>query len=337
MSLSQSDTRARGAPVRTSRATRRRPADLNGSLADGLPSPYHVFSRPAWSALREDTPMTLSDEEVLRLRALGDPIELPEVETIYLPLSRLLNLYVTATQHLHRATRRFLAGGGRGRETRETFAKVPYVIGVAGSVAVGKSTTARLLKALLARWPSSPKVDLVTTDGFLKPNARLEAEGPDGAEGLPGELRPRRAPALHGRDQGWRGAGPRARLQPSRIRRDGRRAEHDRPARHPHPRGRQRAADRRAERRPHPLRLRLFRLLDLYRCRRGHAPALVCRALHAAAWHGVSRPALLLPPVQPHLGRGGRGDGQPDLGRDQPRQPPPEHPADAPPAPTCCF
>ena len=125
--------------------------------------------------------MTLSDEEVLRLRALGDPIELPEVETIYLPLSRLLNLYVTATQHLHRATRRFLAG----RENRATFAKVPYVIGVAGSVAVGKSTTARLLKALLARWPSSPKVDLVTTDGFLKPNARLEAEGLMEKKGFP--------------------------------------------------------------------------------------------------------------------------------------------------------
>ena len=154
--------------------------DRNGSLRGDLPAPYHVFSRTAWSALREDTPMTLSDEEVVRLRALNDPIELPEVETIYLPLSRLLNLYVTATQHLFRATRRFLAA-----QEDEGFTKVPYVIGVAGSVAVGKSTTARLLKALLARWPSSPKVDLVTTDGFLKPNARLEAEGLMERKGFP--------------------------------------------------------------------------------------------------------------------------------------------------------
>ncbi len=124
--------------------------------------------------------MTLTDAEVVHLRALNDPIELPEVETIYLPLSRLLNLYVTATQHLFHATRRFLAA----RE-RDGFTKVPYVIGVAGSVAVGKSTTARLLKALLARWPSSPKVDLVTTDGFLKPNAQLSAEGLMERKGFP--------------------------------------------------------------------------------------------------------------------------------------------------------
>lgn len=154
--------------------------DANGSLRDGLPSPYHVFSRRHWAALREDTPLTLSDADVVRLRALNDPIELPEVETIYLPLSRLLNLYVTATQHLFRATRRFLHGGHANG-----FTKVPYVIGVAGSVAVGKSTTARLLQALLARWASSPKVDLVTTDGFLKPNARLAAEGLMERKGFP--------------------------------------------------------------------------------------------------------------------------------------------------------
>lgn len=154
--------------------------DERAAAASVLPSPYRVFSRSDWAALRDGVPMTLSDEEVVRLRALNDPIELPEVETIYLPLSRLMNLYCTAAQHLFHATRRFLAA----REA-EGFTKVPYVIGIAGSVAVGKSTTARLLQALLARWSSSPKVDLVTTDGFLKTNAVLEADGLMARKGFP--------------------------------------------------------------------------------------------------------------------------------------------------------
>src|SRR3569623_2859254 len=106
--------------------------------------------------------MTLTSEEVTRLRALHDRLDIKEVEDIYLPLSRLLSLYVTATQRLFRAQERFL---------NVTDEKMPFIIGVAGSVAVGKSTTARVLQALLARWPTSPKVDLVTTDGFLFPNA----------------------------------------------------------------------------------------------------------------------------------------------------------------------
>ncbi len=130
-------------------------------------SPYHTFSRGEWAALREDTPMTLMPEEVTRLRSLHDRLDIAEIEDIYLPLSRLLSLYVAATQRLFRAQQRFLG-------TAE--AKMPYVIGVAGSVAVGKSTTARVLQALLARWPNVPKVDLVTTDGFLYPNAVLERE-----------------------------------------------------------------------------------------------------------------------------------------------------------------
>src|SRR5882757_8941329 len=133
---------------------------------DGL-SPYHVFSRAEWAARREDTPMTLTSEEVTRLRSLHDRLDIREVEDIYLPLSRLLSLYVAATQRLHRAQQRFL-----GTED----AKMPYIIGVAGSVAAGKSTTARVLQALLARWPNVPKVDLITTDGFLFPNAVLERE-----------------------------------------------------------------------------------------------------------------------------------------------------------------
>ena len=130
-------------------------------------SPYRIFSRAEWAAKRNDTPMTLTSDEVTRLRSLHDRLDITEVEEIYLPLSRLLSFYVAATQRLFRAQQNFL-----GTED----AKMPYIIGVAGSVAVGKSTTARVLQALLARWPNVPKVDLVTTDGFLYPNAILERE-----------------------------------------------------------------------------------------------------------------------------------------------------------------
>src|ERR1700731_4067476 len=139
-------------------------------------SPYHVFSRAEWAALRDDTPMTLTPDEVMRLRSMHDRPDIAEIEEIYLPLSRLLSLYVAATQRLFRAQQRFL-----GTED----AKMPFVIGVAGSVAVGKSTTARVLQALLARWPNTPKVDLVTTDGFLLPNVVLEREGLMEKKGFP--------------------------------------------------------------------------------------------------------------------------------------------------------
>ena len=139
-------------------------------------SPFRRFSREEWAALRADTPMTLTQKDLDELRGLNDRIDLTEVETIYLPLSRLLNLYVTATQGLFRATNNFL---------HITDRKVPYVIGMAGSVAVGKSTTARILQRLLARWPKHPKVDLVTTDGFLLPNAVLEREGLMTRKGFP--------------------------------------------------------------------------------------------------------------------------------------------------------
>jgi len=130
-------------------------------------SAYHVFSRPEWAARREDTPMTLTPEEAVRLRSLHDRLDIAEIEEIYLPLSRLLSLHVDATQRLFVARQRFLGTAD---------AKTPYIIGVAGSVAVGKSTTARVLQALLARWPNIPKVDLITTDGFLYPNAVLERD-----------------------------------------------------------------------------------------------------------------------------------------------------------------
>jgi type I pantothenate kinase len=142
---------------------------------DGL-SPYRIYTRAEWAALRNDMPMTLTPEEVSRLRSLHDRLDMKEVEEIYLPLSRLLSIYVAATQELYRAQQIFLNGGE---------AKTPYIIGVAGSVAVGKSTTARVLQALLARWPNVPKVDLITTDGFLLPNAVLEREGLMEKKGFP--------------------------------------------------------------------------------------------------------------------------------------------------------
>lgn len=144
-------------------------------IDDGL-SPHRIFSRHQWAALREDTPMTLTSQEVARLRSVHDRLDIAEVEDIYLPMSRLLSLYVAATQRLFRAQQRFL-----GTED----IKMPYIIGVAGSVAVGKSTTARVLQALLKRWTNTPRVDLITTDGFLYPNAMLEREGLMEKKGFP--------------------------------------------------------------------------------------------------------------------------------------------------------
>jgi len=138
--------------------------------------PYRIFSREQWAALRNDTPMTLEPGEFSQLRSLHDRLDIKEVEEIYLPLSRLLSIYVDAAQRLYYAQRQFL--GIRDR-------KVPYIIGIAGSVAGGKSTTARVLQALLARWSPRPKVDLVTTDGFLYPNAVLERLGLIQKKGFP--------------------------------------------------------------------------------------------------------------------------------------------------------
>lgn len=139
-------------------------------------NPYRVFSRAQWAALRDDMPMTLTAEEIARMHSMHDRLDIKEVEEIYLPLSRLLSFYVAAAQRLFVAQRHFL-----GIEDR----KMPYIIGVAGSVAVGKSTTARVLQALLARWSPRPKVDLVTTDGFLFPNEILEREGLMQKKGFP--------------------------------------------------------------------------------------------------------------------------------------------------------
>ena len=148
------------------------------ALPSGLiaASPFRHFTRDEWAKLRADTPLTLTLDDIRKLQSNHDPIDLDEVIAVYLPLSRLLALYVAATQGLFKATQRFL-GADDG--------KVPYIIGVAGSVAVGKSTTARVLQAMLSRWPNTPKVQLVTTDGFLHNNARLIADGLMERKGFP--------------------------------------------------------------------------------------------------------------------------------------------------------
>lgn len=149
---------------------------LNEIRAKENISPYRVFTRQAWARLRDDTPMTLLPSEVDALRSVHDRLDMKEVEEIYLPIARLLSLYVNATQQLFHAQRQFL-----GTED----AKMPYIIGVAGSVAVGKSTTARVLKALLARSANMPKVEILTTDGFLFPNSVLERQGLMEKKGFP--------------------------------------------------------------------------------------------------------------------------------------------------------
>lgn len=141
-----------------------------------LSTPYVDLDRDAWSRLRENHPMSLTQDDLSRLRGLGDPLDLREVEEVYLPLSRLLHFYVEAVHGLRLATSEFL--GDRPR-------RVPFVVGVAGSVAVGKSTTARILRELMSRWPHTPRVELVTTDGFLYPNAELERRGLLQRKGFP--------------------------------------------------------------------------------------------------------------------------------------------------------
>ena len=140
-------------------------------------SPFRAFSAKRWSEFRAATPLTLSEDDVKRLRSLNDPVDLNEIERIYLSLSRLLSAHVEMSQGLFAQRRQFL--------NLERATQSPFIIGIAGSVAVGKSTTARVLKELLSRWPSHPKVDLVTTDGFLHPNAYLNEHNIMDRKGFP--------------------------------------------------------------------------------------------------------------------------------------------------------
>lgn len=138
--------------------------------------PYLTFDAPTWARLRAATPMTLDQNDIERLQGVNERLSIDEIERTYLPLSRLLSLYVGAVQDLSRTTDIFL-----GTPPDD----VPYLIGLAGSVAVGKSTSARVLQTLLSRWPNSPRVDLITTDGFLHPNAVLQERGLMGRKGFP--------------------------------------------------------------------------------------------------------------------------------------------------------
>ncbi|MEJ5915947.1 type I pantothenate kinase, partial [Pseudokineococcus sp. 1T1Z-3] len=140
------------------------------------PSPYVELDRHAWSALAPATPLQLTEEDLASLRGLGEPIDLAEVQEVYLPLSRLLQLYVEAARALHAARAGFL-----GEQTTPTT----FVVGIAGSVAVGKSTTARVLREVMARWPGTRRVELLTTDGFLRPNAELQKRGLLERKGFP--------------------------------------------------------------------------------------------------------------------------------------------------------
>ncbi|WP_300269152.1 type I pantothenate kinase [Microbacterium sp.] len=139
-------------------------------------SPYREIGRAEWARLAADLDQPLSETEVVELRGLGDRLSLDEVREVYLPLSRLLSLYATATKRLGEATSQFL---------QEDDSTTPFVVGVAGSVAVGKSTIARLLRELMSRWPGTPRVELVTTYGFLYPNAELERRGLMERKGFP--------------------------------------------------------------------------------------------------------------------------------------------------------
>ncbi len=148
-----------------------------GIIDPGESSPWVELSREAWAELAPETPIPLSAEEIERLRGVSDKIDIDEVAQVYLPLSRLLSLYVSANAKLHRDQEEFLHG--------KIPPRTPFVIGVAGSVAVGKSTVARVLQQMLAHWPEHPNVALVTTDGFLYPNAELERRGLMQRKGFP--------------------------------------------------------------------------------------------------------------------------------------------------------
>ena len=293
---------------------------MKAASASSTVTPFEEIPRDDWARLSQQTPLPLSQDDVVRLRGLGDRIDLQEVDAVYRPISRLLNLQVAAAQSLRRDREGFLA---------QPQQRTPYIIGVAGSVAVGKSTTARLLRELMARWPETPRVQLVTTDGFLLPECRAREPRDHAPQGLPRELRPPQAAALRLRREVRAGQGRGSRLLAPDLRHPEGREGGRRAARRAHPRG----AERAAAGTPPPRRatghggLGLLRLLDLRRwpCR-GRA-ALVRGSVPAAAPYSLLRSAILLPPLRRPHRRGGRADRAADLGA----------PSTAPTSPrTCC-
>ncbi len=245
---------------------------------DDLPeiAAYVDFTRKQWSRLRAATPLTLDEDDLAALRGRNEPVALEEVEDVFLPLSRLLNLRFSATRELKVVTETFLG---------QLHAHAPYVIGLAGSVAVGKSTIARILQALLMRWPDHPRVDLVTTDGFLYPNAQLEARGLMSRKGFPDSYDVRRLlqflSELKAGEPVVRAPGVLAPHLRHRRRRG------DRPAqpRHRHRRGAERVAGAGAagQRGTDGGRLGLLRLHDLRGCGRRRHRAVVSRSARVAA------------------------------------------------------
>ena len=151
--------------------------DTQALIRPEFTSPFTEIGREEWARLAGETPMPLSEQEIDSFRGLGEPLDLAEVSEVYRPLSRLINQYAIAAREMHQRTRSFLH--------REDERPSTFVIGIAGSVAVGKSTVARILRDLLARWPETPNVDLITTDGFLYPNAELERRGIVHRKGFP--------------------------------------------------------------------------------------------------------------------------------------------------------
>src|SRR5258705_4835191 len=273
-----------------------RDGDMDIRAPDKRYTPNSILPREQWAELRNDTPMTLEPGEFSQLRSMHDRLDLKEVEEIYLPLSRLLSIYVDAAQRLYYAQRQFL--GIRDR-------KVPYVIGIAGSAAVGKSTTARVLQGA-ARTMVAAAQSRSGDDRWLSlSQSGAGARRADAEEGISGELRSGAVVVVPERHQSRTKPGAGAGLFAFDLRHRPEPVAGGRPARHPYCRGRECPADRpvAAPRQGSARRLRLFRLLPLHRRGRVGAARLVRAALSDLPRHRVPQSKILLPPLFAAVGR----------------------------------